>query len=285
MEMRQLSYFVEVVKQGGVTQAAHVLHMSQPPITRQLHLLEEELGCQLFERTGRYLTLTEAGKQLYERALMILGLCDATKDYMASFEAGEHGTLRLGVVSSLEESLFTPHLLVFSEKYPDISFEISNANTYQLLDKLHQGHLEIAFVRTPFSDSSLTSQVLAEDYLVAIGQKKFFIDNVNKPLLVYRRWQKVIESFYQSRGHQPWIRCCSDTAQTTLSLAKSGLGVAIVPVSAIPESLPSSLHIEKLDESFFASKIVMVCLNPTMLSPCAKHFWQEMTKTKKKDLK
>ena len=88
MEIRQLIYFIEVVKQKGVTQAAKALHMTQPPITRQLHLLEEELGCSLFDRSSRRLILTEAGRHFYERAQTILGLCDATVLDMANYEAG-----------------------------------------------------------------------------------------------------------------------------------------------------------------------------------------------------
>ena len=278
VEIRQLIYFIEVVKQKGVTQAAKALHMTQPPITRQLHLLEEELGCSLFDRSSRRLILTEAGRHFYERAQTILGLCDATVLDMANYEAGHQGTLRLGVVSSLEERVFTPHLLAFSHKYPQIRFEIFNANTYQLLEKLHQGELEMALVRTPFADSQLVSQILARDYLVAVGRESFFTAGDPMPLLVYRRWQQVIETYCQSRGMKPWIRLCCDTAQTTLSLAREGMGVGILPMSAVPEDLPSHLCLKKLDEAYFTSEIVMVCLDPQLLTPAAKHFWQEMPK-------
>ena len=99
MELRQLRYFSAVVEEGTVTGAARRLNMTQPPLTAQLHALEEELGCTLFRREGRRLRLTDAGQTFYQRACTILGMCNATAAEMEHFQEGTAGTLRIGVVS------------------------------------------------------------------------------------------------------------------------------------------------------------------------------------------
>ena len=76
MELRQLKYFIAVVEEGTVSGAARALHMSQPPLTAQMHALEAELGCALFEHAGRRLRITEAGRALYARARAIAALCE-----------------------------------------------------------------------------------------------------------------------------------------------------------------------------------------------------------------
>ena len=79
MDLKRLYYFVTVVNEGNISHAAKKLHMSQPPLSTQMRLLEKELSCTLFERGSRQIRLTEAGKLLYERALTMLELSNQTK--------------------------------------------------------------------------------------------------------------------------------------------------------------------------------------------------------------
>ena len=101
MEIRQLIYFVTAVEEKTVTAAAEKLHMTQPPLTMQLHALEEELGCKLFRREGRTLCLTDAGQHMYRRATGILALCDDARREMSDYRLGTAGVLRIGVISSV----------------------------------------------------------------------------------------------------------------------------------------------------------------------------------------
>lgn len=79
MELRQLSYFTTIVNEGNISQAAKKLNISQPPLSHQMKLLEEELGVTLFERGSRRIRLTPAGKTFYDRALAILDLSQAAR--------------------------------------------------------------------------------------------------------------------------------------------------------------------------------------------------------------
>ena len=101
MELRQLNYFIAVGEEGTISGAARRLNMSQPPLTAQMHALESELGCALFEHAGRRLRITEAGRTFYARAKAIATLCASTRSEMADLSAGAAGVLHMGVISSV----------------------------------------------------------------------------------------------------------------------------------------------------------------------------------------
>ena len=97
MELRQLEYFCRIADTGSINQAARRLNMSQPPLSCQLRLLEDELGVRLFDRTRRGVELTEAGRLLYSRAASLLEYVRSTRQEVA--EAGRSRVLRLGITS------------------------------------------------------------------------------------------------------------------------------------------------------------------------------------------
>lgn len=307
MEIRQLRYFAAVVEEGTVTGAARRLNMTQPPLTAQLHNLEQELGCQLFTHEGRRLRLTEAGRTLYDRACSILGLCDAAIAEMGDFHTGTAGTLRLGVVSSVQGTLFPKWLKQFAVRYPQVQYDLHSANTYKLLELLQSGGLDLAIVRTPFLAPDLEVQYLRKEYLVAVGTAEFFADIpeqtitleqlADKPLILYRRWENIVRTRFENAGHIPFIRCFNDDAQTTLALAGHGMGIGLAPSSALAEynTVPSSLagqgkkngqdpsparrtllQIRRFDDPAFATEIALVCRSKKRLSMAAQLFWEEM---------
>lgn len=213
MDIRQLRYFTAIVEEGTLTGAAKRLNMTQPPLTAQLKLLEEELRCPLFTREGKRLHLTEAGHHFYERALRILGMCDAAVTEMADFQEGAAGTLRIGVISSVKDQLFPQWIQSFWEKYPNIRYEIYSANTYQLLDQLQNGQLDLALVRTPFPKSELDILYIKKEPFLAVGIPSFFPDPEkesltlreleNVPFIFYRRWEKMLKYALKLRVYLP----------------------------------------------------------------------------------
>ena len=291
MELRQLRYFVTVVEEKTVTAAAEKLNMTQPPLTAQLKLLEKELNCSLFQRKGRRLQVTEAGKHFYQKAAVILGMCDAAAKEMRDFDSGVAGTLQIGVVSSVQEGIFTRWLTAFAGTYPEIRYEIYSANTYQLLEQVRTGQLDLAVVRTPFSARDIGQKVLGEESLMAVGMPDFF-DGGNaprppdraitlrelegKPLILYRRWEQILRAGFEAEGLFPEIRCCTDTAQATLALAGGGLGIGILPASAVSAATRAQMEVRVLREASLSSRIVMICQKPELLSRTARLFWEFM---------
>ena len=123
MDIRKLQYFTAIVDEGSITGAAKRLHMSQPPLSTQMKLLEEELGVILFDRGSRNIQLTDAGKLLYNRAHAILELSEAAVQELKDFGNGLSGTLRLGMISSAATGTVCGWMKEFAEKYPAVRDE------------------------------------------------------------------------------------------------------------------------------------------------------------------
>lgn len=285
MELRQLRYFVTVVEEKTVTAAARKLNMTQPPLTTQLKLLEKELGCALFLREGRRLTLTDAGNHFYQRARGILGMCDSAAAQMKNYHRGIAGTLRIGVVSSVQEGIFTGWLSAFGIRYPQICYQIYSANTYQLLEQIRTGQLDLAVVRTPFSAPDLDKIILRKEPLMAVGRDVFLEKKpdglplqelARMPLILYRRWENILRERFEARGLRPTVRCCNDTAQVTLALAAAGMGVGILPASAVCGKENPTLVSRPLAEESLISQIILICPGRRLLTGTARLFWNFM---------
>ena len=284
MDIKQLHYFTTVVEEKTVTAAAEKLHMTQPPLTMQLHALESELGCKLFERKGRTLSLTDAGQHMYRRALEIIGMCDNAQREMKDYRNGTGGTLRIGVISSVQGTLFTKILKEYHDRYPNIKISVFSANTYQLLEKLQNREIDTAITRTPFSAAKLHAEYIRTEEIHAIGKSDFFgkaaaggtditlAELARLPLIIYRRWQKVIESVFESAGLSPNICCVNDDARMTLLLALNGLGVGLLHPSAIPSEYGGDISVMRLPEKALTSRIALVCADKDSLPEPAALF-------------
>ncbi len=284
MDIRQIVYFVTTVEEKTVTSAAEKLHMTQPPLTMQLHMLEDELGCKLFRREGRTLSLTDAGQHFYIRALEIIGMCDSVKSEMGDYQSGNAGELRIGAISSVRGTLFTDWIKAYHDKHPCVKISIHSANTYQLLEQLRNREIDMAVIRTPFPAGDFETEYIRREEISAIGDKKFFRGNENGeitlselaecPLIVYRRWQKIIGSVFETSGLTPKICCVNDDAEMTLSLALRGIGVGLLHTSALPESCEENIKILKLHEKALSSEIALVCQSKKSLPEPSALFWK-----------
>ena len=293
MDIRQLQYFVTVVQEKTVTAAAKQLNMTQPPLTAQLHSLEEELDCQLFRREGRRLHLTEAGRHLYSRASQILGMCETVKQEISDFRDGSAGTLRIGVVSSVQGTIFIKMISAFHNQYPGVRLSIHSANTYELLDMIHHRQIDLALVRTPFPTLGLEVLYQDEEQILALGLEKYFEHSdgdcislkelAGMPLIIYRRWQKVIEASFEASGLKPDIFCVNDDANMTLMLALRGLGVGILHPSALDRPPAVTVIVRRVREKALVSQIALVRQNNIQLPKTARLFW-EMARKKQKEV-
>lgn len=244
MDLKQLEYFITIVNEGNISKAARELHISQPPLSNQMKLLEKELDTVLFIRGSRTIELTQEGKLLYERANTILNLSDSTIREIKNLKNKDRGTLRLGIISSIGDYIMEV-LKVLNLDYPNIKYEIHEGNSYQLIELLRSRAIDIAIVRTPFNDEGFKTEYLNNDPILAVGDKIYFNgdeDTINaeelidKPLIIYRRWENVIVNIFHNFGEYPNIKYINDDARTTLNLAKKGLGIGLMPKSIVDKT-------------------------------------------------
>lgn len=280
MELKQLQYFMAIAEEGSISGASKRLYMSQPPLSAQMKLLEQELGTVLFERGARKIRLTDAGKQLYRRASAIAELCTAAKEEAAEFGRRDGGCVRFGVVSSIAEVAAGRWMPEFDAKHPHIRFEITEGNTYQLLEKLNTDLLHFAVVRTPFSADGIRSCPLGEERIVAVGTKEMLGSSEMLPpgrigllpLILYRRWEKIIRQEAQKKNLDLNCICLCDDARTALSAAAGGTGAALLPESAASAAQSSGMHICGIPEISIHSGIVLISREGGLLPACATEF-------------
>ncbi|MFQ9936241.1 MAG: LysR family transcriptional regulator [Phascolarctobacterium faecium] len=159
MNLQQMRYFVMVARLGNVTEAAKALHIAQPPLSRQIKQLEQELGVVLFDRSGRRLHLTETGHMLLHRAEEILNLTDRTVCELSSSELGQEGILSLGVVPSMSLMVLPQMIAAFKELYPKITYRLLIGESLRVIELLERGH-ETAIVHLPVDEDYFVSYKL-----------------------------------------------------------------------------------------------------------------------------
>lgn len=268
MDLRQLHYFAAVVENGTISEAARKLHLSQPPLSNQIKLLEAECGVTLFERGARHITLTEAGRVLYRHAIQILSMTKATEEEMQNLRYGKQGSVHIGLISSCASPEFFDVIEMFHQNYPGVMFKVTERNTFDLLTLLENGQIELAVIRTPYRSSGLEALTLREDPFAAVYTHEYDVISSEKselisvqalsayPLIIYSRWERDIRQFFQGWDIKPNIVCVNEDARTTLQWASSGIGVALVPRS-VAASFPH-LQSTQIDAPGLVSKLQLV---------------------------
>lgn len=286
MDLKQLHYFVTVADEGSISGGAKKLFLSQPPLSIQLKSLEEELGCILFERGPRNITLTESGKTLYTYAKTILDLSRVAKEEVSASADPSKGTVRIGIVSSLVCEKALRWLAEFSRQNPGIDFEINEGNTYQLLDQLSAGTIHLALVRTPYTKGTLKSLQVGRDRMIAIGNSEFFRTSgdlslkelAQMPLIVYRRWEATLRKEFEQQRLSPKIHILADDSRTVVKAVELGLGVGIVPQSALEILTEDRTEIREIGDIRLESGMEIVKTPEGYLPGCAKRFWDYMAR-------
>ena len=284
VDIRQLLYFTTIAEEGSISAAAKKLHLSQPPLSYQMKLLEEELHLPLIERSARGIALTEAGRVLYKRAQGILELSELTRKEMLAMASGFTGTLHIGTVSSSGASLLGWRIPAFHQKYPQIGFAIHEGNTFELMEMLESGLIELAIVRTPFHNDQLNCLYLSPEPMIAAGAASFFPAGMpsgqpislellgHAPVILYRRFEKILLSLCEQKGITPQVFCIADDARTTLMWAEAGLGVAVVPQSAYRIMPHHNMVYGELSKEDLHTRIAAVCKKGCSLSWAAQQF-------------
>lgn len=281
VDLKQLGYFVAIVEEGSISAAAKQLHISQPPLSAQLRRLEEELGVPLIERGPRHVTPTEAGRALYRQAKRLLLLADAARDEVAQLAGGVRGVLRLGVISSCGPTLFTAAFEAFCRRYPELRFEMREGNTYELLELLRAGAIEVAVLRTPFPAEGLDCRAVAPEPLTAAARPGFFAglgpgplsprQLAGLPLAYYRRFEALLEGAFRRVDAPLRARCVVDDARTALAWARAGLAAALVPRSAVA-LCPGALEVREIAAPELVTSVTVATRGTAPLSAGAKAF-------------
>ncbi|WOZ78245.1 LysR family transcriptional regulator [Kosakonia sacchari] len=171
MDLKRLRYFCRVVEQGSVSQAAKVLNMAQPPLSKRIQELEEELQVSLFLRQGNRIEPTEAGYFLYRKACEILRQVEDTSRETVAIANKEKFQLRLGL-THLFQSYFKPLLLELYKRHPDAEINISVTDSSHLETMLNEGTIDLAMIQRPYRSEGFDYVSFDPVRLVAVISKQ-----------------------------------------------------------------------------------------------------------------
>ncbi len=244
MTLAQMEYFIAVAETGNVSKAAEKLFMTQPALSRQISAIEEELGMEIFYRKTRPISLTPAGRTLYEGLKDIIGVYKASVTKAKAQADGLEGILRFGVASGLEIGSFFPDIMKhFRDHYPSIEMDIDSAGFSELMDGLRDGKFDLVvtydfdieemehmhvLVLDTFENYMVVSRSIPieekESYKLEDFKELHFI--VNAPEDTPGGYRNMLEDFRES-GFEPKIKI-ADSPNQYMILVESGFGVTVL---------------------------------------------------------
>ncbi|WP_088283863.1 LysR family transcriptional regulator [Ideonella sp. A 288] len=270
MELRHLRYFVAVADEQSFTRAAERLHVSQPPLSRQIQDLEEELGTPLFERGSRPLKLTEPGRFFYSHATRLLEqAAQATR--ATRRVARMERRLVIGFVASTMYGALPRLVRLFRAALPQVEIALDEMGTLDQIEALKSGRIDVGFGRIRLDDASIKREVLREERLVAAIPLEHALAIPGKPLLlaalesqdilIYPRkprpsYADQVLSLFRDQGLQPAAVHEVQEIQTALGLVAAGMGICVVP-EGVSRLRPDEVVYRALSDPQAVSPIIM----------------------------
>lgn len=168
MELRQFKYLISIAEEGTFTAAAEKLYISQSALSQQVKSMESELGVPLFDRSRNRLQFTDAGELLHKRAMRIVKEVDEAKTAIDELEQLYRGTLRIGVVQTVNAYLIPPVVSSFSAEFPNIQLRIHELSATEVEEKLYRHELDLGISFKPADYPELQFEQLFEEELLLI---------------------------------------------------------------------------------------------------------------------
>ena len=280
--IKDMRAFFAIVEEGNISHAAQRLGIAQPALSRQMKHLEENLRVKLFERGSRRIRLTEAGQVLYNRVESILGLVDGTVREITEIGSGTKGSIRIGTITTSGAMILPDLIAEFRKVYPDITFEIWEAEGARIIELLDSRLIEIAITRTQVDNTAYELLVLPNEPLVMVmnannvcGEDYATIrleELKNQSLIIPLRWKSNFIAACKKLDFDPKIICVSDSIVQDLLMVKMNLGAAMIPVSSKRLLTDGDLVYKRIVEPEMTTHTVVAWRKNQTLSTSCKNF-------------
>ncbi|WP_027210402.1 LysR family transcriptional regulator [Burkholderia sp. WSM2232] len=283
MELRQLRYFVVLAETLHFGRAAALLHISQPPLSRQIALLEAELGVVLFDRTRRSVRLSAAGQRFYRDAKTVMATVDQARGHARAADLGEEGTLMAGFMFAAAYSIVPVLTRAYASAFPRVELKLSESIPTTLVADIRSGKADVGIMYPSDSAVELETRTIFSEQLVAVlpeGHRlttraaisvselrdEWFIisPHAASPFI----YNTIVEHCRRS-GFTPRIRLETNFQQTIVNLVAQGLGVALVH-SSMRSTHADNVKFMPLMHAPYVD--VALVWSPDTLNPCVARF-------------
>lgn len=243
VDTHRLQYFLRIAEEGSITAAAGLLGIAQPALSRQLQLLEEDLGVSLFRRTRRGVELTDAGERLRASTAGPLRQLDLAVQYVASPLARLERTMCLGLPETAVDVLAAPLISSLSVAFPNARFSMTAGNTDTLVEAMLKGAVDAALI-SPVPDERVFYREMLQEDLILVGSHQCeldptlpipFADAVRRPLVIPRSPSGIATTLHNAALRTKVnidYRTTTDSLYVTKALIEAGLCYGVLPLSA-----------------------------------------------------
>ncbi len=246
MELRHIRYFLVLAEELNFGRAAERLHITQPPLTRQIRELEEKVGTRLFYRTKRYVELTNAGKVFLNKAYQILDQVEQACVSTRLSSIGAEGELGIGFSGVVQDLI--PTIQKYRQLYPQVGIVLQQMNTADQIKALNEKRIDIGILTAPVTSSKFNIRpltkvslmaTLPEKHPLAQRQSLYIRDMKNEHFIMTPKsagqlYYETFMNLFQNEGFTPKVTIQAHDLQTVLALVAAGMGVAIAPASMNP---------------------------------------------------
>ncbi|TPI38138.1 LysR family transcriptional regulator [Mesorhizobium sp. B3-1-9] len=249
MDVRQLEYFMHVANTLNITHAAMRAHVSQPALSRQIRLLEQELGTKLFKRKARGVVLTETGQRLVDRTRVLLSNVGRIKSEIMSSADEPVGTVRLAASNSLSGLLTSRVVARFRRTYPQVSVHVTENTSMIVRESIANDGADVALLSDRESFTTLTKMPLVTESLLLIAPLEVGLD-LSRPVsaksltghnLILTPFpnglRRAVDEILVRAGRVAEPKLEVDTNSLMTSLTKYGTGYCVLPYSGVHELL------------------------------------------------
>jgi LysR family transcriptional regulator, salicylic acid-responsive activator of bsdBCD len=293
MDIRQMHYFREIVRQGSISKAAEVLHMAQPPLSQLLKKLEEEFGTTLIHRYRRKWELTETGELLFRYAEQTLKEMQDIRQRIQEIEQGIAGAVSIGVATVCSNMLID-YINLFRKQYPKVKINIITGSSDELLSKLKRKDIDIALLlrsdnsgqyrmkiinKQPFvvmiPTSWLGSLAPLQNHLeqITLEQIAQFPFILLGPMEGHSFHEKLLETFGERNLQPNVIMECRDVTMV-IELVSRELGVSIIPRMDDSSPFLENITFLELSEIRIEVEPAFLCLKDEPSSKAALQLWE-----------
>lgn len=256
MDFRRLKYFLAVAEELHFGRAATRLDMAQPPLSRQIAALEEDLGVLLFDRSRSQIRLTQAGEVLQDHTRRIFERLDDAVRETRLVGSGGAGRLRIAFVGSASHGLLPTLIKSFRSYYPDVELAPSAMNNAELQRALIAREIDIAVARPALKDEEFRQELLGRERLIlalpdnsplAARAEVSFADLAGQTFVLYPRrprpsYADVVLGICEREGFTPGRLELTQDFQSAISLVSVGVGLSVVPESVSQTTRPGVVY-------------------------------------------
>lgn len=286
MELAQLEAFLQVAHHRSFSRAAEALFLTQPSVTARIQSLEREIGERLFERTGRSVTLTDAGRAFMPHAQRALTAVQEGTDAIEAVRHGEVGNIRIGASSSIATYVLPAIFKRFREARPRVHINLSTGNTEEIIENLIAGDIHVAITRLMQHPEVESAHLYNDDLALVVAPRHPFArrgkvtvhEAGREPFLFFERsssYHSLVYSMFLRAGVVPESLMELDSMEATKHMVEAGLGISILPVSSVEREvgIGSLVRVELRDmEQPTQREVGVHILRNRLLTPSLRDF-------------